>query len=196
MRVATPLLLASDSPRRRELLAAGGFEFESMSPGVSERFDVDLTLRELTGFNAIRKGRSVARLRPDAVVLAADTLVGLDDEIIGKPADLDQAAKILRRLSGRVHQVCSAVFICHLASARSTSFHEISRVCFHRLNREEIDNYLAQVNPLDKAGAYAAQGGGAAIIARIEGSFSNVVGLPMEKTVAALAAFGIKPAPA
>jgi septum formation protein len=196
MRVATSLLLASISPRRRELLAAAGFEFESMSPRVSERFDVDLTLRELTAFNAIRKGRSVARLRPDAVVLAADTLVGLDDEIIGKPADLDQAAKILRRLSGRVHQVCSAVFICHLASARSTSFHEISRVCFHRLNREEIDNYLAQVNPLDKAGAYAAQGGGAAIIARIEGSFSNVVGLPMEKTVAALAAFGIKPAPA
>jgi len=196
MRVATPLLLASDSPRRRELLAAGGFEFESMSPGVSERFDVDLTLRELTGFNAIRKGRSVARLRPDSVVLAADTLVGLDGEIIGKPTDLDHAAKILRRLSGRVHEVCSAVCICHLASIRSTSFHEISRVRFHRLNKEEIDNYLAQVNPLDKAGSYAAQGGGATVIARIEGSFSNVIGLPMEKTVAALAAFGIDPKPA
>jgi len=193
MRVATPLLLASDSPRRRELLAAAGFEFESTSPRVSEGLDVDLTLRELTAFNAIRKGMSVARLRPDAVVLAADTLVALDDEIIGKPADLDRAAKILRRLSGRVHEVCSAVCICHLASIRSTSFHEISRVRFHRLNREKIDNYLAQVNPLDKAGAYAAQGGGATIIARIEGSFSNVVGLPMEKTVAALAAFGIEP---
>jgi septum formation protein len=196
MRVATPLLLASDSPRRRELLAATGFEFERMSPRVSERFDVDLTLCELTAFNAIRKGRSVARLRPDAVVLAADTLVGLDNEIIGKPADLEHAVKILRRLSGRVHQVCSAVFICHLASTQSTSFHEISRVRFHRLNREKIDNYLAQVNPLDKAGAYAAQRGGATIIARIEGSFSNVVGLPMEKTVAALAAFGIEPKPA
>src|SRR5207253_369725 len=87
MRVATPLLLASDSPRRRELLAAAGFEFESMSPRVREGFDVGLTLRELTGFNAIRKGMLVARLRPDAVVLAADTLVALDDEIIGKPAD-------------------------------------------------------------------------------------------------------------
>ena len=193
MRVATPLLLASDSPRRRELLAAAGFEFESMSPGVGERFDVDLTLCELTAFNAIRKGRSVARLRPEAVVLAADTLVGLDDEIIGKPTNLDHAAKILRRLSGRVHEVCSAVFICHLASNRSTSFYEISRVRFHRLNKEEIDNYLAQVNPLDKAGSYAAQGGGATVIARVEGSFSNVVGLPMEKTAAALAAFGIVP---
>jgi len=193
MRVATPLLLASDSPRRRELLAAAGFEFESMSPGVGERFDVDLTLCELTAFNAIRKGRSVARLRPEAVVLAADTLVGLDNEIIGKPTNRDHAAKILRRLSGRVHEVCSAVFICHLASNRSTSFYEISRVRFHRLNKEEIDNYLAQVNPLDKAGSYAAQGGGATVIARVEGSFSNVVGLPMEKTAAALAAFGIAP---
>jgi septum formation protein len=193
MRVATRLLLASDSPRRHELLATAGFEFESMSPGVGERFDVDLTLCELTAFNAIRKGRSVARLRPEAVVLAADTLVGLDDEIIGKPTNLDHAAKILRRLSGRVHEVCSAVFICHLASNRSTSFYEISRVRFHRLNKEEIDNYLTEVNPLDKAGSYAAQGGGATIIARIEGSFSNVIGLPMEKTVAALAAFGIEP---
>ena len=196
MRVATQLLLASDSPRRRELLAAAGFEFESTSPRVSEGLNVDLTLRELTAFNAIRKGMLVARLRPDAVVLAADTLVALDDEIIGKPADLDHAAKILRRLSGRVHEVCSAVCVCHLASIRSISFHEISRVRFHRLNREKIDNYLAQVNPLDKAGSYAAQGGGATIIARIEGSFSNVIGLPMEKTVAALAAFGIKPKPA
>ncbi|HWX17468.1 MAG TPA: Maf family protein [Chthoniobacterales bacterium] len=191
--MATRLLLASDSPRRHELLATAGFEFESMSPGVGERFDVDLTLCELTAFNAIRKGRSVARLRPEAVVLAADTLVGLDDEIIGKPTNLDHAAKILRRLSGRVHEVCSAVFICHLASNRSTSFYEISRVRFHRLNKEEIDNYLTEVNPLDKAGSYAAQGGGATIIARIEGSFSNVIGLPMEKTVAALAAFGIEP---
>ena len=109
---------------------------------------------------------------------------------------LSHAAKILRRLSGRVHEVCSSVFICHLASTRSTSFHEISQVRFRRLNEEEIDNYLAQVNPLDKAGSYAAQGGGATVIARIEGSFSNVVGLPMEKTAAALAAFGIRPKPA
>jgi len=192
MRVATRLLLASNSPRRRELLAAAGFEFESISPRISEGFDVDLTLRELTVFNAIGKGMSVARMHPERIVLAADTLVAFDDEIIGKPADLDHAAKILRRLSGRVHEVCSAVFICHLASARSASFHEISRVRFRSLSRAKIDNYLAQVDPLDKAGAYAAQGHGAEIIAKIDGSFSNVVGLPMEKTIAALAAFGIK----
>jgi septum formation protein len=185
------LLLASHSPRRRELLATAGFEFEVVSPRVREKFDVDLTLRELTAWNALRKGLAVARRRPNDVVLAADTLVALDREIIGKPRDMSDARKILRRLSGRTHQVCSSVFVCHLASARSTSFCEISRVHFHRLTARKIDNYFSKVDPLDKAGAYAAQGHGREIIARVTGSFTNVVGLPMEKVTAALREFGI-----
>jgi nucleoside triphosphate pyrophosphatase len=192
--VSLSLLLASSSPRRRELLAQTGFAFESVSPRVRERSDVDLTLSELTLLNAIGKGISVARKYPVKVVLAADTLVALDGNVIGKPLDLADARKILGRLSGRVHQVCSAVFVCHLAGARSTSFREISHVRFHRLSREKIDNYLSKVNPLDKAGAYAAQGHGAEIIAGIEGSFTNVVGLPIEQTVRALREFGIAPA--
>jgi nucleoside triphosphate pyrophosphatase len=175
------------------LLAKAGFEFESISPGVAEKFDVDLTLRELTMWNAIRKGVSVARSYPDKVVLAADTLVALDDEIIGKPADFEHAAQILQSLSGRTHEVCSAVFIYHFAAARSTTLHEVSRVRFRRLSSTTIKGYLAKVHPLDKAGAYAAQGSGAEIIAKIDGSYTNVVGLPMEKTVAALAQFGIHP---
>jgi septum formation protein len=159
--------------------------------GVKEKFDVDLTARELTLWNARRKAEQVARLHPEAVVLAADTLVALDGQVIGKPRDLREAAQILRRLSGRIHEVCSAVFLQHLARARSTSFHEISRVRFRRLNQRKIDNYLAKVDPLDKAGAYAAQGHGAEIIAAIEGSFTNVVGLPMGKTIRALREFGI-----
>ena len=187
------LVLASCSPRRAALLAKAGFEFESISPGVAEKFDLDLTLRELTMWNAIRKGVSVARSYPDKVVLAADTLVALDDEIIGKPADFEHAAQILQCLSGRTHEVCSAVFICHFAAARSTTLHEVSRVRFRRLSSTTIKGYLAKVHPLDKAGAYAAQGSGAEIIAKIDGSYTNVVGLPMEKTVAALAQFGIHP---
>ncbi len=144
-------------------------------------------------WNAIRKGVPLAREYPNEVVLAADTLVALDDEIIGKPADFEEAAQILRRLSGRTHEVCSAVFICHFAAGRSASFHEFSRVRFHRLSRATIDNYLAKVDPLDKAGAYAAQGSGAEIIAKIDGSYTNVVGLPMEKTADALAKFDIRP---
>jgi septum formation protein len=191
--VRPSLLLASHSPRRRDLLTQAGFKFESISPNVAERFDVDLTLRELTLWNALHKGIAVARAYPRKVVLAADTLVMLNDEIIGKPRDFEDAATILGRLSGRTHEVCSAVFVCHLASARSTSFHEVSRVRFLRLDRAKIDNYLNKINPMDKAGAYAAQGHGAEIIAEVKGSFSNVVGLPIEQTTTVLRQFGIEP---
>jgi septum formation protein len=187
------LVLASDSPRRAALLAEAGFDFETVSPRIEERFDVDLTLRELTMWNAIRKGTSVARMRPDRVVLAADTLIALEDKVIGKPADLSEAAQILRRLSGQTHEVCSAVFIYRFAAGQAATFHEFSSVRFRRLTEAKIDKYLAKVDPLDKAGAYAAQGCGAEIIAKIDGSYTNVVGLPMEKTLAALAQFGIQP---
>jgi len=191
--VSSPLLLASNSPRRRELLAEAGFDFTTVAPRASERFDVDLTLRELTVFNAIRKAMSVARMHPRKIVLAADTLVALDNQTIGKPKDRSDAIASLRRLSGRVHEVCSSVFICHFARGRSTSFQEISRVHFRKLSEAAIHAYIDKVNPLDKAGAYAAQGAGAEIIEKIEGSYTNVVGLPMEKTVVALAEFGINP---
>src|SRR5438046_2946522 len=136
---------------------------------------------------------ATACLRPKNIVLAADTLVAIDDHVLGKPKDKNEAVAMLQRLSGRAHEVCTSVFICHLAESKSTSFHEISRVRFRRLSRDEIDNYLARVNPLDKAGAYAAQGFGGEIIEKIDGSFTNVVGLPMEKTIAALAEFGVAP---
>lgn len=186
-------MLASSSPRRAALLIESGFEFEIASPRIVEKFDAALTLRELTLWNAIRKGMSIAQRRPDAVVIAADTLVALENQIIGKPADLSEAAQMLRRLSGRTHEVCSSVAIYQQTSGRSEVFHDASRVRLRPLNSETIDHYLAKVGPLDKAGAYAAQGSGAEIIARIEGSFTNVVGLPMEKTIAALAKFGIRP---
>jgi septum formation protein len=186
-------VLASSSPRRAALLFEGGFKFEIASPHVAEKFDTSLTLRELTLWNAIRKGMSIAQARPDAVVLAADTLVALENQVIGKPTDLSEAALMLRRLSGRTHQVCSAVAIYQQTSGRSAVFHDVSLVRFRRLSDATIESYLAKVGPLDKAGAYAAQGSGAEIIVKIEGSFTNVVGLPMEKTVAALAKFGIPP---
>jgi septum formation protein len=191
--VGSLLLLASNSPRRRELLAEAGFDFATASPRVAEKLDIDLTLRELTAFNALRKGMSIARVHPEQIVLAADTLVALGNRIIGKPKDLAEAIAILRRLSGRRHEVCSSVFICQLARTRSTSFQEISRVYFRELSDSAIRAYIDRLNPLDKAGAYGAQGEGASIIAKIEGSYTNVVGLPMEKTVAALAEFGVRP---
>ena len=186
-------MLASSSPRRAALLSEQGFEFEIASPRVAEKFDPALTLRELTLWNAIRKGMAIAQTRPDAVVLGADTLVALDNRIIGKPADVSEAAGMLRRLSGRTHEVCSAVAIYRQTSGKSDFFHDVSCVRFRQLSEPEIERYLVRVGPLDKAGAYAAQGSGAEIIAKIEGSFTNVVGLPMEKTVASLEKFGILP---
>ena len=175
------------------MLSDAGFQFEIAPPRLAEKFDAALTIRELTQWNAVRKGMSIAQTRPDAVVLAADTLVALENEVICKPVDLDEATQMLQRLSGQTHEVCSAVLIYHQTSGRSVLFHEISRVRFHRLNRAMIKRYVVKVNPLDKAGAYAAQGTGGEIIAKIEGSFTNVVGLPMEKTIATLAKFGIRP---
>jgi septum formation protein len=191
--VPAKLLLASNSPRRRELLSEAGFDFESFAPGIAERFDVDLTLRELTMFNSRRKALAAARAHPKRVVLAADTLVAIDDDVLGKPGNKSEAIAMLERLSGRAHEVCTSVFICELARERSTSFCEVSRVYFRKLNRAEIENYFKRVNPLDKAGGYAAQGFGREIIEKIDGSYTNVVGLPMEKTIPALEEFGIQP---
>ena len=187
------LVLASASPRRSQLLADAGYDFEVVAPAIEELQTDELTLREATSYNALRKGLAVARARPERVVLAADTLVALDRQLIGKPADRAEAARLLRLLSGRTHLVASGVFIAHLHLGKSLAFSVLSRVVFKKLDDRMIDKYLATIDPLDKAGAYAAQGTGRAIIARIIGSQSNVIGLPLEKTSTALRHFDIRP---
>ena len=189
--MASPFILASNSPRRRALLAEAGYEFEVIAPAVSETASTHLSLRELTIANATRKGLAVSRLHPRRIVLAGDTLVALEGEVIGKPRDLIHARVILRRLSGRMHDVCTGV--CIADAQRKISFAEISRVRFHKLNESDIANYFRVVNPIDKAGAYAAQAAGRSIIASVEGSFTNVIGLPMERTTEVLAQFGLQP---
>jgi nucleoside triphosphate pyrophosphatase len=193
-RAVPRFVLASGSPRRRQLLEEAGYVFEVVSPQVEEVSSGWLTIRELTVCNATRKAWSAARTLPNAVVLGADTLVTIDDDVLGKPVDLEDAARILRRLSGRSHEVWTAVCLCHLARGKSRSFCAVSGVKFRDLTDRDIKNYFAKVDPLDKAGAYAAQGYGQQIIQRIDGSYSNVVGLPMERTLPALAAFGVTPA--
>jgi septum formation protein len=192
--VASPLILASNSPRRRALLAEAGYEFEVIVPAVSEVAWAYLSLRELTIANATRKGLAVSHVHPRRIVLAADTLVALEGEVIGKPRDLNHARVILRRLSGRTHRVCTGV--CIVGLQKKISFAEISEVRFYQLNESAIANYFRVVNPIDKAGAYAAQGTGQSIIESVEGSFTNVIGLPMERTTEVLAQFGLQPAKA
>ena len=186
------LVLASASPRRRQLLADGGFAFEIITPNVAEISSRNFTLCEATSWNALRKGLVVAREQPDDVIVAADTLVELNGRVIGKPADHAEAARTLRLLSGRTHIVASSVFIGHLGGGKSENFTVLSRVVFKKLTDRAIKEYLANLDPLDKAGAYAAQGTGNVVIARIIGSRSNVIGLPMEETSAALARFGVR----
>jgi septum formation protein len=187
------LVLASGSPRRRQLLSEAGYEFEVVSPPVEELSHDWLSVRELTIWNAARKATAACKMAPNAVLLAADTLVAIDGEVLGKPADFEDAVEILRRLSGRAHEVWTAVRLVDPARRRSRSFHEMSRVYFRSLDDRAIRNYLEKIDPLDKAGAYAAQGDGQDIIRKIEGSYTNVVGLPMEKTSRALALFGVTP---
>ncbi|HEY0369638.1 MAG TPA: Maf family protein [Chthoniobacterales bacterium] len=192
-RVARTLILASGSPRRRELLSAAGFDFEIARPRGAESESSALSMRELTMLNATRKALEIARANPEAVVLAADTLVSLEGEVIGKPRDFCDAVRIIKMLRGRTHQVCTAVFLCAPADNRQTSFNVVSHVTFRQLNDDEIVGYLTKINPLDKAGAYAAQAEGADIIARVDGSFTNVVGLPMDETIRVLRDFGVTP---
>ena len=187
------LILVLASPRRRELLTDAGYEFEVASPRVEEVSHTWLTIRELTIWNAARKAAAASGIPRDAVLLAADTLVTIDGEVLGKPVDLDEAVRMLRRLSGRSHEVWTGVRINEAGRGKTRSFHEVSRVRFRKLTGRAIHSYLGKIDPLDKAGAYAAQGHGTEIIERIDGSYSNVVGLPMEKTSVALRAFGIMP---
>ena len=175
------------------MLREAGYHFRIVRPKITERFDPQLSLGEITIWNAMRKGISVARAHPGAVVLAADTLVALGSDIIGKPKDMAEALAILRRLTGQTHQVCTGVFVGRRADSEFSVFREVSHVTFKKLNEDALRDYLSLVNPLDKAGAYGAQENGAQIIAKIDGSRTNVVGLPMERTVAVLKNFSVLP---
>jgi septum formation protein len=176
-----PFILASASPRRAELLRQLKLEFEIVPGGATEVFDEQLSPLELCQLNAHRKARAVAKKHPDALVLGADTLVFLEREIFGKPKDLAAAEKMLQKLQGRTHQVVTGVSLIHLRAYRERIFAVSTDVTFHPLDDEQIREYLAKINPLDKAGAYAIQEHGEKIVAEISGSYSNVVGLPLEK---------------
>jgi septum formation protein len=175
------LILASASPRRKDLIGQLGVEFEVI-PGDSEELVHDqLTARELALINAYRKARSVAKRFPDALVMGADTLVSLERTVMGKPADLGEAERMLEKLQGKTHQVVTGICLIHLRRHRHRMLAEITDVTFRTLTREQIRNYLATTHPLDKAGAYAIQENTGMIVKEISGSFSNVVGLPLER---------------
>jgi septum formation protein len=162
-------------------MAERGYQFDVVTAAVEETSPEFLTVSEIVLFNARLKGSAVAALHPEALVVAADTLVARDGRALGKPADLDEARVILASLAGRRHEVYTGVWVEHRAGDFRESFVEVSRVSFRALTAADIEDYIQRVHVLDKAGAYAAQEDPIGLIRSIEGSRTNVIGLPMER---------------
>lgn len=180
------IILASASPRRAELLRQLGVEFKVVASDVPEIHHEELTAMEVAQINAYRKARAVAKKVPDSLVLGADTLVHLETRLFGKPANLEQAYQMLEQLQGRTHQVVTAICLLHLREHRQRIGAERTAVTFRDLDAPAIRRYLNRVNPLDKAGGYGIQEEGEMIVEGISGSYSNVVGLPVERLTAEL----------
>ncbi len=184
-----PLVLASASPRREGLLRQLGLPFDILPSEAAEIHQAELTARELSQVNAYRKARAIAKKHPDALVLGADTLVALDTELFGKPDSLEMAYAMLEKLQGTTHEVVTGICLLHLRNHRQKVFAESTGVTFRKLDGVGIRRYLNRINPLDKAGAYAIQEDGDLIVKKVSGSYTNVVGLPLERLVAELEAW-------
>lgn len=185
------IVLASASPRRAELLAQVGIPFVVDASGVSETPDPDWDPCELATRLAARKAMDVANRHPDAdVILGADTIVVVDNEVFGKPEDAEHAVSMLQRLSGRAHAVITGWSLVDPKHDRAMAEFTSSRVFFDTLDEETIRRYVATGEPMDKAGAYAIQGKAGLFVQAIEGDYANIVGLPVAAVGRALRQFG------
>ena len=188
---AAPLILASASPRRRELLHQLGLEFTVVTADIDE---TPLAGEDHTSYTlrlADAKARAALAQYPDAIIIGADTTVAADDQLLGKPLDAQDAARMLRLLSGRSHHVTTAVAV--LTRKETLIAAETTRVFFSALTEEDLAAYRGTGEPFHKAGAYAIQGRAAQWIPRIEGDFSNVVGLPLARLAEMLRTLGAPP---
>ncbi|HJC40630.1 MAG TPA: septum formation inhibitor Maf [Candidatus Intestinimonas pullistercoris] len=186
------LILASGSPRRRQLLEQIGLTFVVRSSDVDESVSPGLTPAQVVESLSARKGEAVAaEAAPGDLVLSADTVVALDGAILGKPRDRAEAEAMLTALSGRTHQVYTGVTL--LQDGRRLTGHEVTAVTFRPLSPGEIAAYVSTGEPMDKAGAYGIQGLGALLVERLEGDYFNVMGLPLCRLGEMLAQFGVRP---
>ena len=173
------LILASNSPRRRHLLETAGIEF-SVIPSDFDESSVSLSSPEFhVKFLAEAKAGDISKRYPEFWIIAADTIVSIDNSILEKPTSADEAQAMLKTLSARTHQVHTGYCICHQASGHQLTDCVTTDVTFKRVSAKEIEWYIASGEPFDKAGAYGIQGLGAFLVKRINGSYTNVVGLPM-----------------
>ncbi|MFD2244834.1 Maf-like protein [Pontibacter ruber] len=188
MNLSQPILLASNSPRRKELLAGLGLTFTVRVKEVHEDFPEHLYREEVAEFLASHKADAYQHELTNELLITADTIVCLEDRILNKPADYEEAFQMLRALSGTAHEVITGV--CLLTKEKKTVFHDVTKVYFKELTDAEIDYYITHYKPFDKAGAYGIQEWiGMIGIKKIEGSYFNVVGLPVQKLYDHLAEF-------
>ena len=184
------IVLASQSPRRRELLGKMGLEFTTKSPEIDEEAIHGLPAQELVKTLSREKALHIAQGEdPDTIVIGSDTVVVLDGEILGKPATPRQAEEMLTALSGRSHEVCTGVTVCQ--GEKVVSQVEVTQVTFRSLTPEEVRRYEQTGEPMDKAGAYGIQGYGALLVEGIQGDYSSVVGLPVCRLGRILLDFGV-----
>ena len=186
------IILASASPRRKELLKQIGLKFKVVPSEYEESLDSGLDPHELAQRLSLEKANSVARIQPDALVIAADTLGVLNGKVLGKPHTESEARKMLAMLSGKAHSVITGFTIMDAATNKSLTRTVETRVYLRKLTSGEIDAYVKSGEPLDKVGGYAIQGLGAVIVERIEGDYFNVVGLPLRALAESLKEFGVK----
>lgn len=175
----TDIILASASPRRSELMTLAGFRFDMICADIDEIVPEKALPQEVVMSLALQKAQAVAKDHRKSAVVGSDTVVALDGKILGKPRSEKEAAEMLRSLSGRIHKVFTGVAI--VCGEKVTSFFEETEVEFYPLTDQEILDYVATGEPMDKAGAYGIQGRGSVLVKRINGDYFNVMGLPISK---------------
>lgn len=186
------IILASQSPRRRELLERMGVaEFEVRPAQGEERVEPGLTPAQMVEQLSVQKAREIAVQEPEALVIAADTVVAVDETVLGKPHSRQEAVEMLTRLSGRSHTVYTGLTVC--CGQRELTCHEETQVVFCKLTPEQIQAYVDTLEPMDKAGSYGIQGRGCVLVEGVRGDYYNVVGLPVCRLANMLRAFGVEP---
>ena len=181
LKIERKLILASASPSRKMLLEQAGLDFEVVVSGVDETVPPDYTPAQTVEALAQRKGQAVQALRPEAPIIAADSVVSIDGLILGKPKDDEAAKATLRRLSGRTHELITGV--CLLINGQMDLFHQVTQVTFYPLTEEEIAEYVALGESRGRAGAYGIEGIGVVLVQSIQGDYPNIVGLPVAETI-------------
>ena len=183
-------IVASASPRRKEILSMGGFSFRIIPSDCDESINEKLSPEETVKMLAERKALSVLSENEASVVLGCDTVVALGDEILGKPADREDAFNMIKALSGKTHRVCTGV--CIADKEKSESFVSVAEVEFYELSDETVKSYVETGECDDKAGAYGIQGLGGTLVKGIKGDYYAIVGLPYAETVRVLSSFGVR----